>query len=327
MLLNLFIKLAEKYYDKNQNISIDHERCIHKVKEYDCLKCISTCRNNGLEYFEDKLIISENCIGCGSCIEVCPTGAISDPLQTGPLRFNGEPKDILEISCEKDGRVYGVKAKCVFTIGLHQLVEIHSRTGKKLCISTGKCQECSRFSEQQLKHKQLEMEDKISGLPAIISDKGVNPDETAVSREELFKILGDNTSNRILAATNKIKAKNLKHALLSKYLKGCSQEDYYLSMILGREFTESCKLCGKCARLCPTNSILLTEVDDKVSLNYDYLECIDCNRCIDHCHNSGIVSKKGKLSNRKEITGKTCSVCGQVARDHICRTCRDKRKV
>lgn len=326
MFLNFFLKMAEKYYDQNQNININLKRCIHQIKGVQCLRCVSACENKGLEYYEDKLSVNDNCIGCGNCIGICPSGAITDPLQTGPLLVIGETQEKIELFCEKAERAYGVKVKCIFNILPHQIIEAHVRTGKEITILTDKCEVCNKFSAIELDKKKQLFSRMIKDLPATICDHEKTHGRGEVSRGEFFKLLESTARGKISATTNQAEGKNLKHQLLLKILKR-DKECNYSQLINGREFTKNCTICGKCSRICPVDSIAVHEKEDKVTISYKYADCVDCNRCVDNCPNNGLVLVKGKLFSHKELVGFTCSICGQFTADKICIKCKKKRKV
>lgn len=41
-----------------------------------CGTCAEECPSGAIKEGEDKYIITKDCTECGTCIEVCPTGAI-----------------------------------------------------------------------------------------------------------------------------------------------------------------------------------------------------------------------------------------------------------
>lgn len=41
-----------------------------------CGTCVEECPNNAIKEAEDKYEITEDCVECGNCVEVCPTNAI-----------------------------------------------------------------------------------------------------------------------------------------------------------------------------------------------------------------------------------------------------------
>lgn len=59
-------------------VQIDDKKCVH------CGVCTSACRSNALKINKNDFCIylkKEHCIGCESCVGVCPTRAIYVPVE------------------------------------------------------------------------------------------------------------------------------------------------------------------------------------------------------------------------------------------------------
>jgi ferredoxin len=55
----------------NMRAAVDENVC------HGCHICIKACRSHAIHIPNGKAIITENCIGCGSCVAVCPFGTLS----------------------------------------------------------------------------------------------------------------------------------------------------------------------------------------------------------------------------------------------------------
>ncbi|WP_457621206.1 ferredoxin-type protein NapF [Persephonella sp.] len=66
------------------NISIDIDRCVAWKKTM-CFSCKEPCLDNAIKFegLFNPQIIPDKCTGCGFCISVCPTGAISLDVPSG----------------------------------------------------------------------------------------------------------------------------------------------------------------------------------------------------------------------------------------------------
>ncbi|RLC61913.1 MAG: hypothetical protein DRI80_07645, partial [Chloroflexota bacterium] len=56
-------------------VLVDHVRCTY------CGSCVSVCPMGALELAETRLIVDQSCVDCGLCLNACPTGA----LYAGPF--------------------------------------------------------------------------------------------------------------------------------------------------------------------------------------------------------------------------------------------------
>lgn len=63
---------------KPENISVHEERCVCiRNRNARCLKCVEVCTTGAIAYEANDLrVYPEKCIGCGTCANVCPTGAL-----------------------------------------------------------------------------------------------------------------------------------------------------------------------------------------------------------------------------------------------------------
>jgi NAD-dependent dihydropyrimidine dehydrogenase PreA subunit len=50
---------------------VDKEKCIG------CGACVDTCPTQAIEMQDEKAIISDECVDCGACVGACPVEAIS----------------------------------------------------------------------------------------------------------------------------------------------------------------------------------------------------------------------------------------------------------
>ena len=67
-------------------IKIDYDKCCWKegscstcscCGEKKCEGCVEICPTRALERKDKLIIIPENCISCGACVDACKKGAIS----------------------------------------------------------------------------------------------------------------------------------------------------------------------------------------------------------------------------------------------------------
>ena len=63
---------------KPENISVHEERCVCiRNRNANCLKCVEVCTTGAIAYEANDLQVHpEKCIGCGTCANACPTGAL-----------------------------------------------------------------------------------------------------------------------------------------------------------------------------------------------------------------------------------------------------------
>lgn len=72
-----FEKIVETTTSRMSSISLNQQRC-SKIRSHlsRCSKCIDYCPVNGLDLEKSEIKLNDNCIQCGLCASVCPTGAI-----------------------------------------------------------------------------------------------------------------------------------------------------------------------------------------------------------------------------------------------------------
>ena len=51
-------------------VKVISEKCIG------CGTCVDSCPFDAIDMIDDKAVINDKCTACGTCIEVCPTEAI-----------------------------------------------------------------------------------------------------------------------------------------------------------------------------------------------------------------------------------------------------------
>ena len=63
---------------KPENISVHEERCVCiRNRNANCLKCVEVCTTGAISYEANDLQVHpDKCIGCGTCANACPTGAL-----------------------------------------------------------------------------------------------------------------------------------------------------------------------------------------------------------------------------------------------------------
>ncbi|SHK23977.1 4Fe-4S dicluster domain-containing protein [Anaerobranca californiensis DSM 14826] len=332
MLLKFITTILEKTYDLSRNIIYNPQKCVHGRKGFQCRNCVKNCNNQGISFIDNELQILENCNGCGKCIRNCKTGALQDPQLNLELGNNIINNEEIYIICCKSKNLMGIKVNCLLNIPHHILVELYHVTGGKLRFNKGICENCSKDN--------ILIDDYINTLinnfndTEILNifkdkvDKGLNNDLT-LSREEFLLYftnkLKESSNKLILSSIYKDQTLVNHQHRVNLYLKRLKGTDHG---IIGKEFTDNCTLCGKCGKLCPTDAIILEEKKGEKKIQYNYLKCIDCNRCIDNCSEKGILAGN-KIKDFKIKKGKQCRTCGSVLEENnfslLCNKCKSKR--
>ncbi|SES71165.1 NADH-quinone oxidoreductase subunit I [Anaerobranca gottschalkii] len=331
MLLKFITTILEKAYDLSRNVLYNPQKCVHGRKGFNCRNCIKSCENQAISFKDNELQILENCNGCGKCIRTCKTGALQDPEFEMKLEKDMLQKKEIQIICHRSKGLIGIKANCLLNIPHHLLVELYYKTGGKLRFNKEICKSCPKDNtliDEYLNTLTTQFNDlKILNIFRNTVNE-INNDDLILSREEFLLYL----KNRFKENSNKLILNSIYED--QKLVNHQHRVNIYLQnfdiQIEGKEFTESCTLCGKCKKLCPTDAITLEEKKGEKKIQYNYLKCIDCNRCIDNCNEKGILKGK-KIKAFKIKKGLQCRICGAILEENnfslLCIKCKSKRSI
>ncbi len=331
-----FEKIIETATSRMEPISINHQRCSRVRSPLSkCSKCIEHCPKEGISIKNLKVELNDNCIQCGLCAAVCPTGAISIQEPTELNLYNyieeaGKTSNIVVLTCSHNDNVSNnyFKVPCLgsltleFLLGIDNLpLEIH------VVFSEEKCKGCivNGISSYLENIKKIEKIEKDLGLlggairstekaPKIKIKKASDEEIDGERREFLFSIfksvkklpntaikyvLGENEDNKkskAIVANPTVR----KYPILRKVFSNIEGEE-----LVNVEITDYpkpslvgvCNFCRACTILCPMGALKYKEEGDNLNLLLLKEACTGCGLCIEVCYYKALELKAKKIED------------------------------
>ena len=291
------------------NISFNFSNCTHiYFKDSSCRLCLDICPIENVITQEDYKIIfnPENCVSCGGCSNVCPTGAFNlDRFSVLELIDKKEKSEEDFISCKRD-------LPCLIALNPQDLITIVLKMEKDIKLDIGHCENCFIG---KLKDKILDVIDETNYfLENIGVDNRVKAEDLKITekeenknkRREFLKRFGKLGAGLVFWATvpnvikeedNKDTVKNIvedkvlpdKRINLLNVLKekDLDLEDKYLevdkisfSSDKWIEF-QKCTNCSVCYKVCPTGA--LKGINNGIKIQFEPSLCVKCRVCHEVC--------------------------------------------
>ncbi|MGC7873446.1 4Fe-4S binding protein [Desulfosporosinus sp. SYSU MS00001] len=309
----------------NCQIVFNHNNCLNGKKASDniCRLCIDSCPHQAISlYFE---LDAKRCTECGICMAVCPSDGFvlrsSDQLHEY-IRASGN----VILNCPQ-AIPAGQEIPCLGIIDrdLWLTLMLYARE-KEVTIFTGVCADCPdknacRISVEMFK----EVHNAWKGHPPIgikvAPDEG-NRDsdlgETVLSQRQKFEAIFAKADSEEMYHIPKTRQ------LLSETWKSRQSEVKALPLPV-LNVNEYCTDCGECPTICPQEALTKRENEEQLSLIYEPLKCVLCQRCISICRSKALSIEVKSLTYRL-LTGKVllyqgkrrfCSQCGTRVFDNL----------
>lgn len=331
-----FEKIIETATSRMEPISINHQRCSRVRSPLSkCSKCIEHCPKEGISIKNSKVELNDNCIQCGLCAAVCPTGAISIQEPTELNLYNymeeaGKTSNIVVLTCRHNDDVSNnyFKVPCLgsltleFLLGIDNLpLEIH------IVFSEEKCEGCivngiSSYLENMKKIKKIEKDLGLLGgairntekAPKIKIKKASDEEIDEERREFLFSIfksvkklpnaaikyvLGENEedkNSKAIVANPTVR----KYPILRKVFSNIKEEelaDIEIIDYLLPSLVGACNFCRACTLLCPMGALKYVEEEDKLSLFLLKDACSGCGLCVEVCYHKALELKSKRIKD------------------------------
>lgn len=317
----------------------------------DCSVCYEVCPVGIYPEGKRKKPVWTQCIKCGICAASCPDRCITPPAaRVEQYMMALSKKGETVVSCREDGTATGLAVSCLAAVSWEQMACAALDEG--LVISLRACKSCEKENFKQLIAYQLDELHAFLGdelFQARVRILGENeeyrPEDTGMSRRELFQVFRDMPLDRALRALPAVDTTQdnglIYRALLRDYVEKENRDKEPSKRAKFRVrlpiFTEKCYNCGTCERLCPQRALKLENRDGKILVTVDVWRCVGCGICGNICKAEGIsgvapmrVSTLGRVA-LKQIQGYPCESCGKLrpkdAEEGLCESCMTRRRM
>lgn len=328
-----------------------------------CQKCIDICPVQTIKFTSNLPSFTPiECIECGGCAGVCPTGSFS-LTEFNVINFSFEYfKNPQILSCKSN-------TPCLAVFNTEELISLALGSNENLVLDIGHCETCeireklypqiisnieeakfilSAFSSKKIKSENIGLEsvetanEESNRRDFLHSFKPINAIKHKVEFDEIvnkdeLKSFGIDDSG-----ISKIKNKKIpdKRKLLFALLKQEEKPKRYetidsndISFSSQKYIDQNCTNCQICYRICPTGA--LSNSNNFSEIHFDAMLCVKCHLCHDVCVENAIhVQPSFEIKEFFEPTGrvlanfviKRCDECGNsftyTGGDVVCPRCR-----
>jgi ferredoxin len=289
-----------------------------------CNKCAEACPFEAIAAEERYPVAEDKCRRCGSCVAVCPTGAMQSPIFSDDewfgvldgLAASGGAIDTLIVTCAKAsfGRIpAGVAvevAPCVGALGVTHLAQAAARGPSRTivwCPLGGTCENC--VSAQRMQDDLQTLRDSLNeGRPRPIYAEGASFPEIPCA---------PGPAGATAAPTNEgSRRANFVANVRLAYRRGApARANSQLHQVT---VNDSCTQCGACALACADGALRLNESGNGVALEFAAESCVGCGACAEKCPEKAVTI--GPCENLDDLFDGHAAVLSQaeVARCHGC---------
>ncbi|WP_088189206.1 (4Fe-4S)-binding protein [Desulfosporosinus sp. FKA] len=307
----------------NSRIVFNYNNCLNskKASVNICRLCIDSCPHQAISlYFE---LEAKRCTECGICMTVCPSDGFVFRSFDKLYEYIQNSEEII-LNCPQAVPA-GHEIPCLGIIDrdLWMTLMIYARE-KEVKIFTGACGDCP--------------DKKACGTSVQIFNElhtawkdhphlwiKVAPDE--IHNEEMsWRDVGRERFEAIFAKTNSDEMYLIPKTrkFLDETWKSRTSEVHALPLPV-INVSENCSDCGECPTICPQGALTKREDAEQLSLIYEPIKCVRCQRCIDIC-SSKALSMEVKSITYRLLAGKIlihhgkrrfCSRCGKRVFDSL----------
>lgn len=321
----------------NCQIVYNPDNCLNSKKAFVnlCRVCIDACPHQAISVYYE--LDAKRCTECGICMAVCPSDGFvyrdSDKLYE---YIRNSEKVVL--NCPQ-AIPAGYEIPCLGILDRDLWITLMLYASEKeLAIFTGVCTDCPDkkacgMSVEIFKEVHNAWKDHPQIRIKVASDDGnseseiremvsVQPENEKkgwrdIGREKFEAILPGtfSTETYLIPRTRQFLAETWKsrtsviEALPIPVLK----------------VSESCTNCGECPEICPQGALTKKESKEKLTLIYEPIKCVRCQRCVSICRSKAL-SMENKSISYRILAGKVllhqaerrfCSRCGEQVFDNI----------
>jgi ferredoxin len=269
-----------------------------------CHRCVDVCPEKIFVDTRSKKPDFTNCVKCGACVAVCPSGAIT-PIDTKTRVFMMAigKNDVVNFGCERDDESWSVQYDCLVSLSWEQIAI--AALNKGAIISIRKCVSCEnkvcyeKIIEAITKTKSFLGDKLFFDRVEILNDGDkFEPKSTEISRRELFTFYKRLPLNRAIELLPEHESgdnmglfyRAILRDMIRKEYENSSPEERRKYVVTLPRFTEKCNGCDMCRRQCPEKALKITKSNDKstVSVTVDVWKCTSCGVCAKACREKAI---------------------------------------
>ncbi|SHI99424.1 4Fe-4S dicluster domain-containing protein [Desulfosporosinus lacus] len=317
----------------NCQIVYNQNNCLNAKRASDnlCRLCIDSCPHQAISIYRE--LDAKRCTECGICTAVCPSdGFVYREMDKLYEYLKNSEKNVL--NCPQ-AIPAGHEIPClgIFDRDLWLALMLYARE-KELTIFTGVCTDCPDkkacgISVQIFIELHNAWEDHPPVLIKVAADDGDSESTVSVQaqnesrgwrdigREKFEEIRGGNTflEPYLIPKTRQF---------LEETWKSLKSEIEVLPLP-ALKVSERCTNCGECPEICPQGALTKTDTKEQLTLIYEPLKCVHCQRCVSICRSKAISMEVKSLSYRL-LTGKVllyqgkrrfCTSCNKQVFDDL----------
>ena len=345
-------------------LDIHPEACLHSLfKDYKKNPCVDSCPQNAIE-LRPLNVDMDVCDGCGICVSVCPTDALSHKWAVSKNLINKaslqrEKKLTIHCSMVNDGTT---QVSCLGMLEDRLLIDLMMQRGEDLELISGVCDGCEKKPGGEIALQNLEVANNIMLLSRqkertfIVPDKQLkNETLSGYTRRGLFTSLGSKVSEFISDISEMRDSKEwqrgtttIKRKHLLELIEGLEDvaDDAAVDGPLpfhGKEVNSLCDGCGglwHCATFCPTGALSLSAKgsQSEVAISFETGRCIDCKMCEMVCDKEAIKRVPVAAAQLAHLSWKetlivfevgSCVECGSRTRglqENLCTDCSQRQR-
>jgi len=332
--------------------------CLNTKKAYakPCRICSDVCPHRAIS--PDREIDPKRCTECGLCVAACPSDGLTDNGADGLRDYLFKTDTEIILNCPQAERL-GFEIPCLGILDRDAWSTLFLLAdGKRVTIATGQCAGCldkeaCAASVKTFKALHTEWPEHPPVKILVVPDSGqTTGDRSGRAAAQVATPPGKKAGSTDGQLRRPAGLRQWGRQTLQTWLPGLRSDETYpipsrrqwLQLALAArpdrrvpfralEVSPACTCCGVCAAVCPQGALQKREDEGSLSLVFEPLKCVQCERCTQTCPAQAL-SLEVKWLSAKLLNGKIhlhtgspriCSRCGRQVFDNseppLCLVC------